>query len=965
MKNNYFLFLFFLFVGVEYGFTQTGTIQGTVVEASTNEPIIGARIFVNTTTSGAVTDLDGNFEITLPQGSYSLTCVAYPYDSLALNNIVLKSNETLQIPVIRLEEIKTEIEQVTIRGTKKLNSEVAFVQMKMKSLNAIDGVSAASIKKSGDSDAASAMSRIPGVSVANGKYVFIRGIGDRYNKTLLNGMELPGLDPDKNSMQLDIIPTAILDNILIHKTFLAELPADFAGGIMDMNLKNVPDKQQGEVSLNVGYNPNYHFNKNYLSQEASSTDFLGFDNGKRKIPATENIPFYAKIIGNTTGNDAMRYKEILSKFNPNMAAIQQMSGMDYGLSVSYGNRKALKNSTLGFRTMVSYTNQTEFFKNATYNRFGLKANPTDYEMEMREQQIGSFGVNSAFLNASFGLGWIRKKSSYTLSILHLQNSESKAGIFDYESNDQGAVFSAYQHNLEFNQRGLTNIQVGGKHRFGQENSWNTNWTLSSSLSNIQDPDVRLTRYRVQESGVSIGTESGFPERIWRTLKENNFSGKVDFAKTFTLFKKEGEIKFGVGNTFKARDFNIRTFMVNVRNIELIGNPDELFAPENLWPYREDVSQGTTVEATFLPNNPNQFHSSANNAFGYVSAVINPVKALKAILGLRSEYYLQRYTGRDQMGYNILNNDVVLKDIGIFPSVNFIYAISERQNLRLSYGKTIARPSFKEMSYAEIADPLTGRTFIGGLFKDEDKGAGIVYWDGKLQSTNIHNVDLRWEIFPTHSQVISVSAFYKQFIRPIEIVQYASQAGSFQPRNVGNGHVLGGEVELRIGLDFITDKLKDVSIISNITVTDSRIQLNETEKQSRINNARDGEKIKDYRKMAGQAPYVVNAGLAYSSSKEKGFLKHFDAGVFYNLQGSTLIYVGMVDRPDIYSVPFHSLNVTVSKKFGKSSQWNVGLKVTNLLNDKKEEIYKSFHAMNQYFSRLTIGTSTSVKVSYSF
>lgn len=163
---------------------------------------------------------------------------------------------------------------------------------------------------------------------------------------------------------------------------------------------------------------------------------------------------------------------------------------------------------------------------------------------------------------------------------------------------------------------------------------------------------------------------------------------------------------------------------------------------------------------------------------------------------------------------------------------------------------------------------------------------------------------------------------------------------------------------------ITEKMSPFTFIANVTVTDSRIQYSTTEKESRIANAREGQTIKNYRRMAGQAPYVVNTGITFNGG-EKGFWKGFEAGIFYNVQGSTLVYVGMVDRPDVYTVPFHSLNLNFNKKFGKSERWNVGLKISNLLNDKREQVFRSYGAEDQYFSRLTIGTTSSVKVGFNF
>lgn len=957
------VFVLIFITNIHNVFAQNGHIRGTVLEDATGQSMPGVKILVDGLNKGGFTDIEGKYDIEISPGVYNLTISAMMFDTVRVTDVRVTANQVIVLNDIKLGEPVKEFTTVTVNATRQTDTDLAVMTLKRKSPNMIDGISAASFRKIGDSDAASAMARVPGVSLAGGKYVFIRGLGDRYNKTVLNGMDIPGLDPDRNTLQMDIFPTSIIDNMVVNKSFVAELPADFSGGIIDITLKSFPDSRKANVSVSFGYNPNYHFNKDFLTYEGGKTDFLGFDDGTREIPAENNIPFYANVVGNTTGTSAQRYKEILGNFSPNMAAMRQSSLMDYGLGLSYGDQKKLKKSSIGYNLMLSYNNSTEFYQKAEFGRYGLNADPTINEMEVRELQTGEYGVSNVLLTAMAGVGVKTQKSKVTFNVLHLQNGEKKAGIFDYKNEDQGAIFFGYQHNLEYSERSLTNLQLIGSHNLG-ESKWSMGWKLSPTFSAIEDPDIRFTRYEDRGSYLSISTESGFPERIWRELKEKNLAGLIDAKREFSLFGREANVKFGGGHTFKERDFNVRTFMINVRNIDLTGDPNELFEEENLWPYNGDPGKGTTFEASFAPNNPNQYNSTINNSAGFVSLEIQPAKKLKTILGVRSEYYTQRYTGQDQLGTNVLNNDVVLQELGIFPSLNVVYAVTEKQNLRFSYGKTIARPSFKEMSYAEISDPLTGRTFIGGLFRDADDGAGIVYWDGNLVSTDIHNLDLRWEIYPTNNQTISVSAFYKKFLNPIEIIQFASQSGSFQPRNVGDGQIIGGELEIRLGLQWITEKMKDFSFIANVTVTDSKIELSTTEYDSRVNNAREGQSIKKYRKMAGQAPYIINTGLSYNGGA-RGFWKGLEVGLFYNMQGQTLQYAGMVDRPDIYTVPFHSLNFNANKKFGKNDMMVVGLKVTNLLNDKKEEVYKSFNAEDQYFSRLAVGTTFSLKFGLTF
>ncbi|WP_066756619.1 TonB-dependent receptor domain-containing protein [Crocinitomix algicola] len=946
------------------GFAQEaekGFIRGTVYEAASGETMPGVKVEIIGRGQVAKTDLDGQFSVSIEPGEYSIQFSFFYVNTLLIENVVVTAGETNYLENLNMEESSNELTKIVVYEERTTNTENAILHIKKKNPNMIDGISSSSFRKIGDSDAAGAMTRVPGVSVSGGKYVYIRGLGDRYNKTLLNGMDVPGLDPDKNTIQMDIFPTNILDNIIVNKSFSAELPADFAGGVIDISLKSFPEEKQRKISVGTGFNPYFHFNKDYLTYDGGKTDFLGFDDGSRAIPATENIPFFSEAIGDPEKAD--RYKEILGKFNPVMGAYQQMSLMDYSLSGSFGNQIKKGEKTIGYSGMFSYKNNTEFYKEAIFARYGLSGDPDEMEMQTREYQTGSYGVNNVLLTAMGGMAIKSASSKYTFNVLHLQNGESKAGIFDYLNSDQGAIFQGYQHNLEYSQRSLTNVLFSGKHNY-DDNDWEIDWRIAPTLSLIKDPDIRFTRYEERDDTLIIGTEAGFPERIWRELVEKNVAGKIGATKEFKAWERDAKLKFGGGYTFKTRDFVIRNFAMNVRNVNLTGDPNELFTEENIWPHNGDIGKGTTYEVSFLPSNPNQYSSNVHNASAYISTEVSPTKRIKAVIGLRAESYTQFYTGQDQLGLNVLRNDVVLQDLGIFPSLNLVYQVTDRQNLRFSYGITTARPSFKELSYAEIYDPVSGRTFIGGLFKDEDAVSGNVYWDGELEVTDIHNIDVRWETFNSPGQTISITAFYKKFYNPIEIVQFSAQVGSFQPRNVGDGELLGGEFEMRQGLKFISEKMQNFSFNLNLTYTLSRILYSDTEKESRVANARTGQEIGDYRDMAGQAPYLINGGLAYNGGAE-GFAKGLEVGVYYNVQGRTLQYVGIVDRPDIYSVPFHSLNFNANKTFGKNEQYQFGLKVSNLLNDEKETMFRSINAQDQIFSKLAPGTTAAAKFSIKF
>jgi hypothetical protein len=246
---------------------QTGFIRGTVFDDSNGESLPGSTVAVDGTTTGTITDLDGNFNIKIAPGVYTLKVSFISYETLVISDIEVKAGDVTILDNVRLSESKIELGEVVVTAKEIRNTEAALNTIKMKSANLLDGISASSLRKIGDSDAAASMKRVPGVSVEGGRYVYVRGLGDRYTKTVLNGVDVPGLDPDRNTIQMDLFPTNIIDNLLVHKSFSAELPADFTGGVIDIEVKDFPEEQTGKVSIGAGFNPNYHFNGDFLTYE--------------------------------------------------------------------------------------------------------------------------------------------------------------------------------------------------------------------------------------------------------------------------------------------------------------------------------------------------------------------------------------------------------------------------------------------------------------------------------------------------------------------------------------------------------------------------------------------------------------------------------------------------------------------------------------------------------------------------
>lgn len=936
-------------------YAQNGTIRGTVIDDVTGETILGATVVIEGTTNGAATDLDGKFEIKAAAGTYNLQVSYITYKTITIEAVVVEAGKVLLFDNIRLMEDIGTLAEVVISAEVVKVTEEALLTVKQKSVNLIDGISAASFRKMGDSDAASAVKRVPGVSIEGGKYVYVRGLGDRYTKSTLNGIDIPGLDPDRNTVQMDIFPTNVIDNIIVMKSFTADLPADFTGGVVDIATKDFPDERIMSFSISGGVNPNMHFNSNYLTYEGGSTDFLGFDDGTRAIPTDRatDLPFRANAIGDpVTGQ---RFNSILRSFSPILAAERKSSGMDFGVGMSFGNQLKGNRITWGYNTAITYKNTTKFYDDVAYGRYGKDVSSVT-ELDAREIQTGSYGENSVLIGGLAGVAMKSQLLKLRLNFLHLQNGESKAGLFEYKNTDQGANFDALQHNLEYSERGLSNLLLHGIWN-SAANGIQINAKISGTKSTINDPDIRFTRYRTDSDNLTIGTESGLPERIWRYLEEDNLTGKFDASKTYTNGNGlNGKLLLGGGHLYKERNYEIQNFQIVTGNTTLTGNPNDIFLPENLW--SNNNLNGVYFDPQFIPINPNKYDADVKSSFFYVSNELQLSEKLNTIIGVRAENYVQRYSGVNQ-NQEVFNQQRVLDNLNFFPSVNMIYALKENQNLRASFSRTIARPSFKEASFATILDPITGRTFIGGLFPDIDVNTNEVIWDGNLQATNISNFDLRWETFQGKGQTIAVSAFYKAFENPIEIVQYVQAANNFQPRNVGNGSVLGVEFELRQSLEKVTPSLSNVTFQTNVTWTTSSIEMSATEYTSRINNARDGESINNTRNMAGQAPYIINTGLSYNNKANA-----LEMGLYYNVQGRTLQYVGIADRPDVYSVPFHGLNLNMNKTFGAEDRMKVSFSVDNILGDNREQVFQSFNATDQNFSRLNPGTSFGFSFSYS-
>jgi outer membrane receptor protein involved in Fe transport len=955
MKPLIFSFLA-LFGLVSTAFAQKGTIRGGVFDNANGEALLGVTVQVKGTSLGNVTDLEGKFSIALDPGTYEIQISYISFQTVVISGVAVKAGEVTVLPNVMLKEDATTLEEVVVTAQILKETELAVLTTKRKAPNVLDGISSAKFRQIGDSDASDAVKRVTGVSVEGGKYVYVRGLGDRYTKTTLNSVDIPGLDPDRNSIQIDIFPTNLIDNLIVAKSPLAEMPADFTGGVVNIETKDFPESKVFNIGMGIGINPSMHFNNNFFMYKGGKTDWLGFDDGTRALPsAARNLPFPAPTSG---GVQPQEVNNFLRSFNKTLSSDQKTSLMDYDLSLSMGNQKDLANgNSLGYTFSVTYKNSTVFYDDVTYGEYQRPLESNEYELVYATVQTGAVAEQNVLLGTLGGLAYKTNRSKYKLTLLHLQNGEKRAAKFFIDDNGSAvgkSGFTGGSDNLEFSERSVTNALLSGEH-FSNNKKWNVNWKISPTLSRITEPDIRKTAFTYTSSDTVFSPgAAGNPSRIWRYLDEINLVARIDASRDYSLFNNPAVLKFGVSQMFKERDYEILSYDMQFLGSqpEFNGNPQVVLQDQYLYPNGTVYySSGNTMP------NANSYNSTVNNFAFYLSNQFEFTSKLKTILGLRAENFVQRHTGRDAIygGGNItdgknLDNAVVLDGLKLFPSANVIYALRDNQNLRLSYARTIARPSFKELSFAQILDPVSNRIFNGGLFRYPG-------WDGNLRETLIDNIDLRWELFIRKSELLSVSAFYKKFQDPIELVRIpqAQTTNEFQPRNVGDGQVLGLEVEFRKGLDFVSSSLKNLYFGGNITYVKSSIEMTSTEFDFRKAYLKDGEELSNTREMAGQAPYIINVGLSYEDAGSG-----IDGGIFYNVNGPTLTVVGGGIFPDVFSEPFHSVNFNINKTFGKAT---VSFSATNLLNDVRENFYEGFRAERQYYSSLNPGTAFKVGLKY--
>lgn len=926
-----------------------GTISGTIVDKQNGEALIGANIFLEGTTLGAASDIEGNFTIKVPTGNYTLIASMVSYRKLKVTGVEVKSDEITKLNlVLSAEAIETD--EVVVTAKMVQNSEASLLKMRQKSNSISDAISSEFISRSGSSNAADAMTKVTGTSVVDGKYIYVRGLGDRYTSSQLNGAEIPSVDPYRRGGSIDIIPAGLIDNIQAVKSFTPDKPGDFSGGSVDISTKDFPEKFTLDFSAASEYNSELSFNSNGLTSSTSSTDWLGYDDGMRSVPRILDGVLWEPNVGKAqTDNDlAQQIDEVTKAFSNEMIPTSKTIPVNQSYSISMGNQFLLFGNPFGFIASISYKNRNGGYFDGELNRWSRGvADPNKTQLDVVFNHTDTKTTNDVLLGAVIK-GSYKFHPNHIISIDGLVNqngintSRYVHGTWPY---DLDASYTYEARTIQYQERSLKSIQANGEHSFPDMLGMKFNWKASHISSDQNEPDLRYFYYYTTPNQVYGIKSNTPPERYYRKTSEGQNEYQANISFPFAQWSGNiGTFKFGGRYSEKNREFRERRFVYNpvnqigtyLRNEN--GDIGELFSNKYLgWAGTDTLSNGTTLNKLpiyiFESNNLSSNYDGDNFVRAVYAMLDLPIFSdLRLIGGARYETTFMTVESQSPAV-----DDAKIDTKDLLPSLSIIYNAMENMNFRISYGKTLARPNFREIAPFKNFDFNGGDSYIGNT---------------SLERTLIDNFDLRWEWFSRPGEIYSISLFYKKFYNPIEakILDGVNKVNSWV--NVPNADVEGIEIEARKNLSFLFPSLSNFVFGSNFSYIWSQVDIDSKELESIRVYEPDASSTRPFQ---GQSPYLVNLYLNFDDENSG-----WSASIFYNVFGKRLATVGSVGAPDVYEKPFNMLNASVSKKLLQ----NLSLKISakNILNSKLEKV-QEFKGNEYVYQSYRTGSGIAVELKY--
>ncbi len=897
---RYILYLVFFTAISLSTYSQSGKVEGKITDSKTGKTLSGVSVTVAGESKGVATDLDGRFVLTLAAGKPRIIRVSsVGYQTKEISNVEVASNALINLDVVMEPATKTEAE-IVIKVTRREETTAALIAYQKNTNTVAQVVSAESIKRSPDKNTSEVLKRIPGTSIQEGKYIIVRGLNDRYNATMLNGVLLGTTEPDRKTFSFDIFPAGMIDNIIINKAFVPELSGEWAGGLVQVNTKDVPAKNYLNIVVGTGFNTQT-IGKDFYTYKGGKLDWLGMDDGFRAIPdpLPTKSPFSEQSSAQKTEFGKL-FKNIWSA-NKNPSEFFPVLNKNFQLSGGF-NKKLGDKSKLGAVFAINYNQsnkRTDFINNRIFSVENLT--PTvvfDYSDKKYSQDVLWGGL----ANLTLQLGSNSKISFKNIFNVNATNYANERMGKDYEFNSNGggnirATELALKTNTFFN------TSISGEHNLVKYKA-KLHWYGSFNILDQYIPDQRRIQYNQEPDNVNnpylllIGpsqTSQKSGSRYYGFLNDYNYTAGGDLSKSFKLFDLNQSIKGGYFFQVKDRLFDSRPFAnyLPANNDNLKELPaDKVFAPENF-------GNGFDNKFAFNELYGSQFRYIANTILnaGFLQLDNQFTDKLRATYGLRVENYDQVIGSLRQSDPRHVHTEVT----DFLPGLNLTYKLNNRTNLRLSGSQTVIRPEFRELSDFAFYDFDLGATVTGNR---------------TLERTKVSNADIRYELYPRAGELFTVGVFYKYFKSPIELFFNQTGGGSsstFNYINADHAYSFGAELEFRKKLDF-ADALKNFTFQTNISYIYNRVK-SEAENLDRP--------------MQGQSPYVLNAALQYDVEK-----LGINTTLLFNQIGDRIFYVGSGTGNDAFPAVTEQhrpiFDFQIAKKVIKNTG-EIKLNVSDILN----------------------------------
>jgi len=897
---------FFIIITLQVALGQEkAKLVGKVTDKDTGEELIGASVTVVGLNIGGLTNVDGEYMLMLPPGRYDIRVSYVGYQTLVVKNVEVREGQTNRQDVqLKVEASVTE--EIVVEASVSAATEGALLVQRRKSSSISDAISAEQIRRTPDSDAAETVKRITGVSVVSGKYVYVRGLGERYSSTQLNGGNIPSPEPEKKVVPFDIIPASLIESITTIKTFLPDQPGNFAGGLVKIKTKEFPDEFQLTFSASGSFNNRAHFRSDVLTYPGSPTDWLGFDNGLRRLPSGLPTTLESRAIP-TRGPQRAAIARLFNNgvFDPRIGTF----GPNQGYSLAFADQVNI-GIPVGYIASITYSSDAVFKDNLEIF-FPNAAAPTDPTVSRYQYrgQMSLYTVNlGGIMHFNFRLDDNNKiglKGTYNRSLE--DETRTARGIDIFYEPSQESVSSR----LRLLERELLSTQITGNHYLGWLAKAELDWMFQYATAGRNEPDNRETLL----SGTSdedLTIQQFRNQRFYANLFDRQFDGFFNLSIPFTQWDNlKSKLKLGGLFLQKNRRFEARRFSYRPLNFAAIRGvrPDELFTPERI--ERGDIE---FIDDTF----PSDAYTAVERTLaGYVMLELPLFTQFRFVGGVRVEN-------------NFLNADAFFgppaspipisggfNQTNFLPSLNLIYSIGEEMNFRAGFSYTVAQPEMRELAPFRFDDYVSS-----------------TYGNPFLEQTRITNLDFRWEWFPRFGELIAVSVFYKDLIKPLEriVLDEIGTVPIFSTINGKEARNFGAEFEIRKSLDFIAEPLRDFSINLNLTLVRSNIVPPD---ELVLYNETIGKQVtaappslRFERPLQGQSDYVLNVALGYQNI-ENGI----NVLLLYNIVGRRIIQLSgsQFILDNFYEEPRNQVDLAVSKSFGRN--FTIKLIAKNLLDDR--------------------------------